>query len=221
MNKQTLTCLHKVNVHSYLIIATDEDAFDALLSEKLNVIYSPGKLPKRSGTGWKWRLQSISNLLNSGFNILHSDLDAIWLKNPLDLIDNESDIIASMDRGGWPPTTYKKLGFTMCMGWIYFKSTDVVKNALSDIITAKSSDIDDQHEFNDYISDKVNINNIYISENNERFLMSNNIKVRVLNEMDVLRSDYNSDSYVCHPLIKKQANKENQLKKRKLWFYDK
>jgi hypothetical protein len=51
--------------------------------------------------------------------------------------------------------------------------------------------------------------------------MSDNIKVRVLNEMDVLRGDYNSNSYVCHPLIKKQANKETQLKKRKLWFYDK
>ena len=166
-------------------------------------------------------MQSISNLLNSGFNILHSDLDAIWLKNPLDLIDNESDIIASMDRGGWQSKTFEKLGFTMCMGWVYFKSNDGVKKTLSDIIDAKSSDIDDQQEFNDFISDKVNINNIYISENNERYLMVDDIKVRVLNEVDVLRGDYNSDSYVCHPLIKKQANKETQLKKRKLWFYDK
>jgi len=238
MNKQTLivtfcnyeyirialnwiTCLQKVNVYSYLIIATDEEAFDALTNKKANVIYSPGNLPKRSGTGWKWRFQTISNLLNSGFNILHSDLDAIWLKNPLDLIDDESDIIVSMDRGGWPPKTFEKLGFTMCMGWIYLKSTDIVKNALLKILDSKTTDIDDQQEFNDYVSDKVNTDNIYISESNERYMMSGNIKLRVLNEIDVLRGDYNSNSYVCHPLIKKQANKETQLKKRKLWFYDK
>ena len=63
MNKQTLivtfcnyeyvrialnwiTCLQTVNVYSYLIIATDEDAFDALLSEKVNVIYSPENYQK-------------------------------------------------------------------------------------------------------------------------------------------------------------------------------
>ena len=48
--------------------------------------------------------------------------------------------------------------------------------------------------------------------------MVDDIKVRVLNEVDVLRGDYNSNSYVCHPLIKKQANKETQLKKGNFGF---
>ena len=36
--------------------------------------------------------------------------------------------------------------------------------------------------------------------------------MRVLNETDVFRGNYNEASYVCHPLIKKQANKQVQLK---------
>ena len=51
--------------------------------------------------------------------------------------------------------------------------------------------------------------------------MVDNVKVRVLNETDVFRGNYNDASYVCHPLIKKQANKQIQLKKRGLWCNEK
>ena len=55
--------------------------------------------------------------------------------------------------------------------------------------------------------------NIYYKNENERILEVDNVKVRVLNETDVFRGNYNDASYVCHPLIKKQANKQIQLKK--------
>ena len=41
-----ITCLQNVNVNSYLIIATDEEAFDTLSNEKVNVIYSPKNYQK-------------------------------------------------------------------------------------------------------------------------------------------------------------------------------
>ena len=47
------------------------------------------------------------------------------------------------------------------------------------------------------------------------------LKLKVLSEDEVFRGNFNEKAYVCHPLMKKHANREKQLKKRGLWFYDK
>ena len=144
-------------------------------------------------------------------------IQAIWLKDASNLLDDEHDIIASMDKGGWPPKAYEHLNFTMCMGWVFFRNNDNVKSIFEKILE-KESDFDDQEEFNYYVVDNLKSNHIYIKNENERILEVDNVKVRVLNETDVFRGNYNEASYVCHPLIKKQANKQVQLKKRGLWY---
>ena len=207
------------NITNYVIIAMDDETYDYLNDRNINTKLVHGKILKRSGTGWKFRFQTMYELLKEG-NILHCDLDAIWLKNASNLLDDEHDIIASKDEGGWPPKAYEHLNFTMCMGWVFFRNNDNVKNIFEKILE-KESDFDDQEEFNDYIVDNLKDNNIYYRNENERILEIDNVKVRVLNETDVFRGNYNEASYVCHPLIKKQANKQVQLKKRGLWYNEK
>ncbi len=211
--------LNKHNIKNYVIIAMDEETYDYLNDNNINTRLVHGKILKKSGTGWKFRFQTILKLLKEG-NILHCDLDAIWLKNASNLLDNEHDIIASQDTGGWPPNAYKQMNFTMCMGWIYLKKNDNVINIFEKILE-KESDFDDQQEFNEYVVDNLNSDHIYIKNEKERILEVGNVKIRVISETDVFRGNYNEASYVCHPLIKKQANKQVQLKKRGLWYNEK
>ena len=211
--------LDKHNITNYIIIAMDVETYDYLDEHEINTKLVHGKILKRSGTGWKFRFQTMYELLKEG-NILHCDLDAIWLKDARNLLDDEHDIIASKDDGGWPPKAYEHLNFTMCMGWVFFRSNDNVKNIFEKILQ-KESDFDDQQEFNEYIVDNLKSNNIYYKNENERILKVDDVKIRVLNETDVFRGNYNEESYVCHPLIKKQANKQVQLKKRGLWYNEK
>jgi len=214
--KNWVQYLSNHNIENYVIVALDTETYNHLLKQKINTKLVHGEILKRSGTGWKFRFQTMYEMLKDG-NILHCDLDAIWLKDARNLLDDEHDIIASMDKGGWPPKAFEHLDFTMCMGWIFFRNNDNVKSIFEKILE-KESDFDDQEEFNEYIIDNLKSNHIYIKNENERILEVDDVKVRVLNETDVFRGNYNEASYVCHPLIKKQANKQVQLKKRGLWY---
>ena len=214
--KNWVQYLSNHNIENYVIVALDTETYNHLLKQKINTKLVHGEILKRSGTGWKFRFQTMYEMLKDG-NILHCDLDAIWLKDARNLLDDEHDIIASMDKGGWPPKAFEHLDFTMCMGWIFFRNNDNVKSIFEKILE-KESDFDDQEEFNEYIIDNLKSNHIFIKNENERILEVDDVKVRVLNETDVFRGNYNEASYVCHPLIKKQANKQVQLKKRGLWY---
>ena len=118
--------LSKHNIKNYIIIAMDNETYNYLDDRKINTKLIHGKILKRSGTGWKFRFQTMYELLKEG-NILHCDLDAIWLKDARKLLDDENDIIASKDEGGVPPKAYEQLNFTMCMGWIFFRNNDNVR----------------------------------------------------------------------------------------------
>ena len=124
-------------------------------------------------------------------------------KNPFELLDADNDIIASKDIGGWPRLTYDKWGFTMCMGWIYFRSNSSVLSVF-DSILSKETDFDDQEELNNHFSIKVDNSDIYYN-NQEVCMNMGDLRIRVLSEDDVFRGNFNETAYVCHPLMKKQA----------------
>ena len=208
--------LNKLNINNYLIVALDSETETFLKEHNINTKLIEGEIPKRSGKGWRWRFQQTYKFVKDGYNVIHSDLDAVWLKNPLHLLDEESDIIASVDRGGFPPETYEKWNFTMCMGWVYYANTDATLNLFESILKNKKN-FDDQCEFNNYISDKVDINDIYNTMGGTKEIKINDATICVLNENVIKRSDYDENAYVCHPLMKKQSDCETQLKRRGLW----
>lgn len=214
--------LRKLEIERYLIISLDEKTEEFLLKNGINTKLIRGEILKKSGTGWRWRFQQTYNFLKSGTNIIHSDLDAIWLKNPLNFLDNESDIIASGDGGMHPTETYDKWGFTICMGWVYYRSNDCVLDIFENILNAeypdpRINDFDDQVEFNHYLSSKIKGEDISITDSGDRQMQLQNLKIRVLSSDVVTRDDYDENAYVCHPLMKKQSNCELQLQKRGLW----
>jgi hypothetical protein len=74
---------------------------------------------------WVRRIQIFSGLLASGEALIHSDTDAIWLRNPLregsaagcgeDLVFSQGTV--------WPPDVHAAWGFVLCCGWFLARPT--------------------------------------------------------------------------------------------------
>jgi hypothetical protein len=99
---------------------------------------------------WLLRALVTKQLLIQGFDVLMTDTDAIWLRNPFDMLSSfpESDVIAS--RASFPENISKRLGATVCMGFLYIKSNPrtIVLWEEFFIFMSKMPRADDQRNFN-------------------------------------------------------------------------
>jgi Nucleotide-diphospho-sugar transferase len=97
---------------------------------------------------WQSRTRTIAKLLRLGFNVLHSDVDAIWLKPPFGpghpVTGTGHDIVFS--RGGFPQRVASAWGgFAGVMGLVYFRAVPHVAELLD--VTSKQAD--DQQGINE------------------------------------------------------------------------
>lgn len=109
------------------------------------------------GDIWLQRMIIISKMLSSGKDIILSDIDAIWVKNPLPYLSqfNNSDIVAS--RGFWPFSLFEKWGSCVCMGFIYVKSSNFSIDLFNEIESVMRSSYSKAVEAAD---DQVAINEV-------------------------------------------------------------
>tara|TARA_Y100000287_G_C14216865_1_gene353922 strand:+ start:880 stop:1614 length:735 start_codon:yes stop_codon:yes gene_type:complete len=207
--------INKLDIKNYVIIALDDEAFDYLNKHKINVVICEGSVSKKSGSGWKWRMDRIRELVDSSINVIHSDLDAVWLRNPLGILNN-FDIVASSVESGFPTDTRNRWGFTICMGWIFYRATKNVSSLLCKIFDG-TKDYDDQTEFNNYLSSNISLDEMNKLHCGSREFKIQDIDIKILNSEIIKRGDYNETALVCHPMMKKKADCKTQLKRRGLW----
>lgn len=208
--------INKLDIKNYVIIALDGEAFDYLNKHKINVVKCEGSVSKKSGSGWKWRMDRIRELVDSSINVIHSDLDAVWLRNPLGILNN-FDIVASSVENGFPTETSNRWGFTICMGWIFYRANSKVSSFLCKIFNS-DKDYDDQTEFNNYLSSCISLSKMDTLHCGSHKFKIKDIDIKILNPEIIKRGDYNESALVCHPIMKKKADCKIQLKRRGLWF---
>ncbi|CAM9470763.1 unnamed protein product [Ascophyllum nodosum] len=107
---------------------------------------------------WRMRVKVLSCLLEAGYNVIASDSDALWLKDPaLDFELPEvrgSGIVSS--RGDMPPELYQRWGSVLCMGFIFFRPGAGVDEVLKQINTLIQTIGDDQRSLN-YVLQRMHI----------------------------------------------------------------
>ena len=190
-------------IENYTIYSLDQEIYDYLRKNNVNTKLLP--LDIYEGREWAWieRVKFINNLLKKNINVLHSDLDAIWLKNPLSFIKDDDDIVSST--GTFPKDVCKKVGHTLCMGWIYYKSSTIVKELFQNILNENIHDnFDDQIEFNRELF------------NNSKY---EELRLKILDQSTVSRDQpHDKNTYVAHPLSPKHIDREQFLKNKNLWM---
>ena len=77
---------------------------------------------------WVKRIGVFRALLAAGEEFIHSDADAVWLRNPLQegsARDLPDDLVFSQGTV-WPPDVHDRWGFVLCCGWFRARPTAVV-----------------------------------------------------------------------------------------------
>ncbi len=79
---------------------------------------------------WVQRIAVFSDLLARGEGFIHSDIDAIWVRNPLEAGSaphSAEDLIFSQGTV-WPPDVHDRWGFVLCCGWFWAKATAAARS---------------------------------------------------------------------------------------------
>jgi hypothetical protein len=205
--------LEKLKIENYTVICLDEKLKDFLSKKGINSFYI-GDEKKFNPKEWGARLNSVRDVLSSGIDIVHSDLDAVWLKNPLGYLESDHDIVAST--GTFPPSTQKKWGFTLCMGWMFYKSNQNVLSLFDEILKIPQP-FHDQQELNNLIASKASKDDILNLSPDIHEIKLPGLKIKVLGQ-NIISRGHDTNSFVCHPLTPGSADREGLFKKLGLWI---
>nr|VFJ62258.1 MAG: Nucleotide-diphospho-sugar transferase [Candidatus Kentron sp. DK] len=99
---------------------------------------------------WLRRAEIFLELLSRGVTFVHSDLDAIWLKDPfpmLSTLGKDVDLIFSQGTW-WPKDIHKEQGFVLCCGWFLARATEASLRFFSDVVADLEQTHDDQVSVN-------------------------------------------------------------------------
>lgn len=170
--------IKKLDITNYIVIALDIETFNHLTNHEITTFLLPfdndNKLDNLSNL-WVFRMSILTIILNK-FNIIHSDADAIWLKDPIPqyFLNTPFDFVCSQGTIH-PFDIYQRWGFVMCCGLFYVKSNQKTIDLFKNIYEKVIDDKDDQVALNRYFHNTLNVNwkisNLYLMPFN-----NNNIK---------------------------------------------
>jgi len=215
--------IEKLKIENYIVYSLDKETFEYLQNNNVNTQYTKHWRIKKvapDGKGifnWHQRFRMIRDLVSQGNNVICSDLDAIWHKNPLKFILNDADIVSSRE-DGIPPETVEKMGFCLCLGWIFFRSTDATLSFMGRILESKR--FDDQIRFNQKFFDKKTKLDVLKCPTGN-VVHSNGVKLIALDESIISRPRISTENlvkneYVSHFWFRKDYSiVEELLKKQK------
>lgn len=173
------------------------------------------------------RMLLIKRYLHKGYNVIHSDADAYWLKydilKTLNLINKLSFSIGH----GIPEKAIKKWGFSLCCGFYYIPNTPHSISFFEKWLFRSKIEMDDQNALN-YILLEAHIkwssNDIY---KNNGSLDPFNLDIHALDYNLICRNPIfiSKHTMIFHPYLnskkeyKKYLNTLSILRKKKLLSY--
>ena len=183
---------------------------------------------------WTSRVKHVLHLLEEGYDVLHSDLDAIWIKDPLPEITSlDADIVFSQGTI-FPHKMVRNFGFVLCCGFFFIKSSAKTIQFVREWVRLSEIYKDDQVAINEIIQSialkpKDKCQNILSFRNHEFMVWEKpivipndaNIKISLLSHNSVRRLVECIDSkiIVAHPLSGKTGvETEKCLRDLALWI---
>ena len=137
-----LEAVRRIHVENFMIISLDEKLHHYLQGKKIASLLRPCELDL--GKLWIHRVDIILELMEEGYDIIHSDADAVWIKDPQPYLNKlDQDMIFSQGTY-WPLDVHKKWGFVLCCGFFYMKSNKKTLDFMNKLAERVRIDKDDQ-----------------------------------------------------------------------------
>lgn len=191
----------------YTIYCTDEQSFEFLKGKNINCEkFCEFPIENFDFTQFGLvRFHILEQLLKNYDYVIYSDLDAVWLENPLeDLLNQQYDAHLSTvhHASAYPGSIRKKWGMTICTGWMAFKSSSkvLIEDFISQYFSFKHGN--DQQKFNEFL---YSINNEIDTNIDEHSFVLDlekyQLKALGVSKELIHRGKKINGSKVVHPLI--------------------
>ena len=96
------------------------------------------------------RIEVFARLVDKGEDFVHSDIDAIWLRNALlegAAATRQEDLVFSQGTV-WPPDVHAVWGFVLCCGWFRVRASSATRDYFASLAVAVQATGDDQVSVN-------------------------------------------------------------------------
>ncbi len=137
-----LAAMRRIHVDNFLIISLDEKLHHHLQEKNISSLFRPCEFDL--GKLWIHRVDIILELLEKGYNIIHSDADAVWIKDPQPYLNKLSQDMIFSQGTYWPLDVHKKWKFVLCCGFFYIKSNKKTLDFMNQLAERVQIDKDDQ-----------------------------------------------------------------------------
>ena len=175
-----LVALALQQVDNYLVIALDGDLHELLTAHGIpNVLC---ELNGDLGDLWVERVRVFAALCAAGIDFIHSDVDAIWLRDPRDAYFGtaDADLVASQGTV-WPHDVHQRFGFVLCCGLFLLRSSAASRQLLAELVPHVTMTRDDQISLNRLLANRQIVwrtkpaDTYYITDGQRRFLCSKSL----------------------------------------------
>lgn len=218
-----LVSLDKLEINNCCVICFDTKLYDFLSKRNISAVNMEVlHLPEHLGF-WQKRMHVLNMLLENGIDFIHSDADAIWLKNPSHLFEKDADLIVSQGTT-WPRNFFNRHGFTLCLGLFYVKANTHTLQFFKSLLWEMEQFRDDQKAFNLLLLEQK----CEVKGNPKKgFVMTipqKELLVQVIGKNIVARkgAHFDDSTLIYHPLEKKKvAIKIKKLRRAGVFFLKK
>lgn len=137
----------RLGIDNLLVVALDEPTYQHLRGRGVACHLSPCE--DDLSALWPRRVALFGHILERGYNLIHSDVDAVWLKDPRAeyFLAGDADIVFSQATQ-WPTDCYQAWNFTLCCGLFFLRATDAMRGFMAEWIAHVADTRDDQVSFN-------------------------------------------------------------------------
>ena len=137
-----LVAMQLLKIENIIIVALDEELHNYMTKKNIPSVLRPCGLDL--GELWIHRVKVLLELMEEGYDLIHSDADAVWLKNPLPYLNSiKQDMIFSQGTY-WPKDIHKEWGFVLCCGFFYIKNNKNTLTFVKELYERVKEDKDDQ-----------------------------------------------------------------------------
>lgn len=139
-------------IDNVLIIALDNNVKKYIVDYKLEIITDPFDIAKEGiEKFWEFRCVKFIEIYKRYGTFIHSDLDAIWLKNPFNYLNlYKYDLIFSQG-SVYPRDMYSKFGFVACCGFFMIRKSNLSTIFLDELLDNVKVSNDDQVSVNKFL----------------------------------------------------------------------
>jgi hypothetical protein len=206
--KKTANC-------KYLVFALDRETHEFCFQHGLDVFFTPFEGDWLSFM--RHQMLLTRKILDLGYTILVSDVDALWIKNPIDFtLSQDSDLVFSPGTIQ-PPRAHAQWGNVLCTGYFLVRPSDKVDSFL-DCVQERMLREGDQPAINHELLERGmkwdSQDSVYKIEFREKSILqtitprrgaAGGLTVTLLPNRYFQRLTEDEDAYVIHPIAPKKC----------------